>query len=482
MAWLRIVIIGAGPGGICAAIRLRQEGFDDFTILEKSDGVGGTWQHNRYPGAECDVPSHLYSFSFEPKADWSKPYGRQPEIRKYMQACVERYDLEPHLRLGTEVRSAVWDDDAARWRIETAAGETLEADVVFSAMGMFNGLHWPDIPGLDSFAGTRFHSARWDHDHDLTGEKVGVIGSAASAVQFVPEIAPQVAQLYLYQRTANWVIPKEDDPYTHEQIQAYRDDPELLRQSREKIFSDVEGIITFSDREKLVAAEAACLKAISVVEDPELRRKLTPTEPYGCKRPLLTNLYYPTFNRDNVELVTESIERITPDAIVSIDGTARQVDTLVLATGFETTRFLSAIDVVGRHGRKLDDAWSDGAQAYLGITTCGFPNLFMLYGPNTNNGAIIYMLECQVEYALRQIERLRDERLCWLDVRPDSMQRYNDEIQRDIEGIEVWQAGCNGYYRSPSGRVVTQWPHTMSEYRERTSRPDPDAYEVQRLS
>jgi cation diffusion facilitator CzcD-associated flavoprotein CzcO len=475
---LRIVIIGAGPGGICAGVRLRRAGFDDFVILEKSGSVGGTWEHNGYPGAECDVPSHLYSFSFEPKADWSKPYGRQPEIRAYMQACVKRHGLEPQLRLNTEVRSAVWCDATARWRVETAGGEVLEADAVISAMGMFNELHWPDIPGLESFAGTQFHSARWDHDHDLSGETVGVIGSTASAVQFVPEIAPGVERLYLYQRSANWVLPKEDDPYTPEQIEAFRADPELLRRSREKFLENIEGLVYFNDPERRRAAEETGLKAISVVSDPELRRKLTPNEPWGCKRPLFANPYYPTFNRPNIELVTDPIERITTDAIVSSDGKARRVDTLILATGFQTTRFLSAIEVVGRGGHRLDEAWSDGAQAYLGITTSGFPNLFILYGPNTNQGSILYMIECQVDYVLRQLQRLRDEGLAWLDVRPDVMERYNADIQRDIAGVEVWQAGCSNYYRSPSGRVVTQWPHSMAEYRERTARPDPEAYAV----
>ncbi len=474
----RIVIIGAGPGGIGAAIRLQQAGFDDFVILEKSDGVGGTWQHNRYPGAECDVPSHLYSFSFEPKADWSKPYARQPEIRAYVQACVARHDLEPRLRLNTEVRRAAWSDTHTRWRVETTGGEAFEADAVISALGMFNHLNWPEIPGLEDFAGTSFHSARWNHDHDLSGETVGVIGSAASAVQFVPEIAPRVRQLYLYQRSANWVLPKEDDPYTPEQIEAFRTDPDLLRRSREEFLANIEGLVYFNDPERVRACEQAGLKAISAVTDPELRRKLTPKEPWGCKRPLFANPYYPTFNRANVELVTDSIERITADAVVTSGGQARRVDTLILATGFQTTRFLSAIEVVGREGLELEKAWSDGAQAYLGITTRGFPNLFMLYGPNTNQGSILYMIECQLEYVLRQLGRLRDEGLAWLDVRPEVMQRYNDEIQRDIAGVEVWQAGCTHYYSSPSGRVVTQWPHSMGEYRARTARPDPEAYEV----
>jgi cation diffusion facilitator CzcD-associated flavoprotein CzcO len=477
----RIAVIGAGPGGLCTAIRLRQEGFDDVVVLEQAAGVGGTWWHNRYPGAACDIQSHLYSFSFELKRDWTRPYATQPEIQRYFEHCVERYGLGPHLRLGCAVRSARWDDAAAVWRLTTADGDEVTADVVVSAVGMFNALHWPDIPGLDTFAGPVFHSARWDHGQDLTGRRVGVIGCAASAIQFVPEIAPLVAQLDVYQRTANWVLPKEDVPFTDDELAAFATDPDAAPARRQEIWSNVDKVITFSDPALLARAEEAGRRAISVVRDPEVRRKLTPTEPYGCKRPLISNVYYETYNRPNVELVTEDVDHVTADAVVTVDGVVRPADTLVVATGFETTRYLSTIEVIGRDGRRLDDAWSAGAEAYLGITTSGFPNLFMLYGPNTNNGSIIYMLECQVEYVLRQVRRLADEDLAWLDVRPDVMRAYNEALQHDLDGVAVWQAGCPGYYRVASGRIVTQWPHTMAEYRRRTSTPDPEAYELGRL-
>ena len=476
----RIAIIGAGPGGLCMAIQLKRAGFEDFVVLEKASGVGGTWWHNRYPGAACDIPSHLYSYSFEPKPDWTRSYAAQPEIQAYFEHCIEKYDLEPHLRFGAAVKSADWDDERCVWRVVTEAGDAFEVDVLVSALGMFNDLHWPDIPGLDEFRGVKFHSARWDHEHDLSGETVGVIGSAASAVQFVPEIAKEVGQLYLYQRTANWVLPKEDEPFSAEQIEHFRADPKAAQQLRSEIWRGVDEVVTFSDPELLRNADAAGRRALSVVKDPELRRKLTPTHPYGCKRPLLSNFYYETFNRENVELVTEPVERITADSIVGVDGVVRRVDTIVLSTGFATTKYLASIDVSGRGGRKLEEAWNDGAQAYLGITTSGFPNLFMLYGPNTNNGSIIYMIECQVDYIVRQIERMKEQRLDWMDVRPGVMQRYNEVLQRDIEGVEVWQADCLGYYRSPSGRIVTQWPHTMAEYRRRTERPDSVAFEIQR--
>jgi len=478
----RIVVIGAGPGGLCTGIRLREAGYQDFVILEKAPGVGGTWFHNSYPGAECDVESHLYSFSFEPKTDWKRPYASQPEIRGYLEHCAAKYGLAPHLRLRSGVQSAGWDDARGLWRIRTESGEELLADVVVSAVGMFNEPHWPDIPGLERFQGTLFHSARWNHEHDLLGESVGVIGSAASAVQFVPEITPRVARLALFQRSANWVLPKEDEPFSEEQLRSFRSDPAAAPERRRKVWSAVEAVITYSKRELLRAAEEAGLRNLSTVQDPELRRRLTPTEPYGCKRPLLSNRYYPTFNRSNLELVTEGIAEITPDAIVTVDGAARRCDSIVLATGFETTKFASAIEVSGRGGRSLASAWSDGARAYLGVATSGFPNFFMLYGPNTNNGSILFMLECQVATVLRQLARLRDEGLAWVDVRRDAMDRYNEELQAEIARVDVWQAGCHGYYRGPSGRIVTQWPHSMSEYRDRSERPDPGAWEVCRAS
>jgi cation diffusion facilitator CzcD-associated flavoprotein CzcO len=479
----RVGIIGAGAGGICTSIQLLERGVDSFTIFERAEGVGGTWFHNTYPGLACDIPSALYSFSFEPKCDWSRPYGTQREIRAYLEHCVEKYGLGLHLRLGTGVTAARWDDDAAVWRVTTegpepgATGEH-ELDVLVAGVGMFGDLHLPDIPGLDEFTGTMFHSARWNHAHDLAGERVAVIGSAGSAVQFVPQIAPQVEQLFVFQRSPEWVMPKEDVPYTAEQLEHFRAHPEVLTAMRREIFERIDPNLTFSNPARVAELEALGRQNLALVEDPAVRAKLTPDFPHGCKRPLMSNDWYPTFNRDNVELVTEPITRIASDGLVTADGAHRPVDTIILATGFETTRFLSTIEVTGRGGTRLTDAWRDGAQAYLGIVTAGFPNLFMLYGPNTNNGSLLFMIEQQVGYAMRQLERLDDERLAWIDVRPEVMAAYNEALQRDLDGVEAWNASCNNYYRGPSGRIVTQWPHSMSEYEARTQAPDPDAYEV----
>jgi cation diffusion facilitator CzcD-associated flavoprotein CzcO len=473
---IRIAILGAGPGGLCMGTALERAGFEDFVILEKNAGVGGTWYQNRYPGCACDIPAPLYSFSFELNPSWSGPYPPQPEILAYLEHCAEKYGLLPHCRFEDAVARAVWNDDAASWSLNLESGRTIEADVVVSAVGMFNELSYPDIQGLDRFTGTRFHSACWNWDHDLDGETVGVIGSAASAIQFVPEIVKRARQVHLFQRTANWVLPKADTPYTEEQLEHFRTDPEAPQAARTEIFDTLDrgGAGAFAAIRSHM--EAACHGNLEQVQDPALRARLVPDHPWGCKRPLLSSDYYPAFNRPNLELVTDGIERITPDSVITADGVERPVDTLILATGFQTTKFLSVIDVVGRNGLRIEDAWSDGAQAYKGVMTTGFPNLFMLYGPNTNADSLITMIEFEVEHTLRQIQRLADEGLAWLDVKPDAMAEYNVELQQDIAKIEPWHAGCTDYYRSPSGRVVTQWPHRMSDLKRVLDTPDLDAY------
>ena len=472
---LRLAIIGAGPGGLCMGKRLLDEGFDDFVVLEKSDAIGGTWHHNRYPGCECDIPSVLYSFSYELKTDWSKPYGTQPEILAYLQDFAAKYGLIERCRFRDGVTKIEWNETKAAWTLTVESGATTEVDVVVSAIGMFNDLAWPDIAGLHDFRGTMFHSARWNANHDLAGERVAVIGSAASAVQLVPEIVKRVARLYLFQRTANWVLPKLDDPYTPQQLEKFGANLHRIRAFRDEVESNINKGITFSDKAQLAEREAMGLAAIDVVRNPEVRNKLRPTHPYGCKRPLASNVYYAAFNEPHVELVTQPIERVTEQAVATIDGIGRSVDTIILATGFATTEYLSAIDVTGRDGCRVADAWADGAQAYLGIASSGFPNLFMLYGPNTNNGSILTMIEAQVEYILGVLSHLAGDGVAWVDVKPEAMRGYNDEIQNAIAGIDVWQFGCNGYYRTPSGRVVTQWPYSMDEFQRRTATVDLDA-------
>ncbi len=469
-----VAIIGAGPGGIATAVRLREAGIEDFVILEKASGAGGTWWNNRYPGLECDVPSHLYSFSFALKPDWSKPYATQPEILAYLQKVVADFDLARSIRLDTRVVAAAWQDDRAHWRLRTAAGDEITADVVVSSQGMFGELNWPDIEGRDRFEGTLLHSGAWPADQPLDGLRVAVIGSAASAVQFLPEIAKTAAAVHLYQRSANWVLPKDDVPFTAEQIAAFTNDRRALEAERAAVQERVAVNPPFANPETRALMEDLGRKNIEVVQDPVVRAKLQPDSPWGCQRPLFSNVYYPTFNQPHVELVTEAIEHITPTGVVTVDGVERTVDVIICATGYQTTKYASVIDFRGRGGRRITDAWADGAVAYLGITTSGFPNLFMLYGPNTNHGSIIYMIECQVAYVVRMLRRMRDEAIDWVDVRPEVMAAYNAQLQRDLDEVTVWHAGCHQYYRVASGRIVTQWPHSMYRYQELTEAPDAD--------
>lgn len=475
----RFTIIGAGAGGICTGIKLLEAEQSDFLIFDREPRVGGTWQRNTYPGLECDIASPLYSYSFAPNSEWSAPFPPQSEIRDYLERVAFDGGLEPHLRLGTGVASARWDESRARWQLVLDDGNELESQFIISGVGMFGAPSVPKIQGIDTFSGTMFHAATWNHDHDLKGERVAVIGSAASAVQFVPEIAPEVAQLHVFQRTANWVLPKANDPYTEEQKAAFRAQPEILAETRENLFNIVETSLSFSNPNFGVAAEAMGRQALEAVEDPALKALLSPNHPFGAKRPLLSNSYLPTFNRSNVELVVDEIERITPTGVITSDGREREVDTIVLATGFETQKYVSVIDVEGRNGVRIQDAWEKGAEAYFGVTTSGFPNLFMLYGPNTNGGnSIILMLEFQIQYALRLIEEADRAGVDWIDVRRDVMDEYNEGLQKELDSIAVWHVDANDYYRTSEGKIITQWPHSFGNYAERVQKDSLSSFET----
>ena len=477
----RIGIIGAGPGGLCAGIKLKAAGYDDFIIIEKSAGVGGTWYNTRYPGLTCDVKSYIYDFTFEPNPHWSGHYAGQPEILDYMDRVATKYGLRPHLKLNSKVTAARWSDEAAAWRLTTDGGEDMVVDVLVAAQGMFNELNWPDIPGLNDFAGTLFHASRWREDHDLAGRRVAVIGTAAAAVQFVPEIAPKVEQLFVYQRSPNWVLPKEDPVVTDMDRERLARDPVAHDALRREFHDALEGAITFSNLHLLEAATKAARANIDNVEDASLRRKMLPEVPWGCLRPLMSNKYYPTFNLPHVELVTTAIDHVTSDGVVSADGQLRRVDTIICATGYKVRKYLTAIDVTGRGGLSLSDAWADGPEAYLGMMTSGFPNLFMMYGPNTNNGSLLYMLERQADFIVARLQLMDREGVDWIDIRRDVQTAYNAELQVDLDKVGVWQASCSNYYRTESGRIVTQWPHTMAEYRKRCEALDDSRFELGRL-
>ena len=474
----RIVVIGAGPGGISSAYYLREAGYTDVTVCERDGEVGGTWQRSRYPGLACDVMSHFYCFTWNLNPGWTRSYASQPEILDYMRRTVTDFDLWPFIRLDTGITRCRWDDGAAQWIVTTDGGEQIEADVVISAQGMFGELKWPDIEGRDSFAGVAVHTGAWPEDLDLTGKRVGVVGSAASAVQSIPVIAQVAGQLTVFQRSPNWVLPKEDYAHTEEQLEAFRTDRAALLEHYEGIRSTIAPSIPFTNPESIKMAEFVAACALEVVEDPEVRAKLTPTTPWGCTRPLFSNDYYATYNRDNVTLVTDGIARITPTGIVTADGTAHDLDVIVFATGYHVDKFASRIPITGRGGLPLAEAWSDGAQAYLGVTTAGFPNLFMLYGPNTNQGSLIPMIESSVEYVVKLLREMDAAGVAWIDVKRDVMDEYNERLQTALDGFDVWKGGCSHYYLAESGRMVTQYPWSMLDYRASLDASDLDDFEL----
>tara|TARA_A100001037_G_scaffold304060_1_gene339711 strand:+ start:1394 stop:2863 length:1470 start_codon:yes stop_codon:yes gene_type:complete len=465
---LDAIIVGAGSSGICAAIELKQAGFNNFLVLEQGTGLGGTWFWNQYPGAECDVQSHLYSFSFEPNPYWSQPYAGQEEILSYLEQCATKHQILPHIHFNKEVVSAHWSDESYQWEIKTHDGQQYQSKVFVSALGMMNKIVWPNIQGRESFLGHYFHSARWNHDVDLSNKNIGVIGLAASAIQFVPELAKEAENLFLFQRTANWVVPKPNNPYSKLELKKFGEDGVSLKASRAEIYDQWNTLCTFSDKNILKGLEEDGLSQLSEVNDPELRKQLTPNHPFGCKRPLFSDNYYSVFNRKNVSLITDPIKSINPTGVTTSQGLT-ELDILVFATGFETTSFLKTIEVRGRDGLSIQDAWSDGAQAYLGVVSHGFPNMFMLYGPNTNQGSLLFMIEQQAKYLIKQLNRIKNEGLRSLEVQASVMNSFNEELQKDLKAVEVFQAECGNdfYYRSgPSGRMVTQWPYSMDAYRD----------------
>jgi len=479
---LDVVVIGAGFGGLGAGHALRKAGVDRFVILEAADAVGGTWRDNTYPGCACDIPSHLYSFSFAQNPQWSRSYPAQPEIEAYLERTTDDLALRPFVRFGCEVAELRWDDERALWRVLLADGSELEARSVISATGGLSRPAMPDIAGLDRFAGTVFHSARWRHDHDLTGERVGVIGTGASAIQFVPEIAPVAGHTTVFQRTAPWVLPRDDRPAPAWRQHLYAVVPFLQRLHRWRVYARQEMLaLAFVGRGRARAAvsarvaEAGREHIAEHIADPELRATLTPTYEPGCKRLLIANDWYPALARNDVEVVSDRITEIVPEGVRTADGALHALDTLVLGTGFTATEFLAPVKVVGREGLELDEHWRSGAATHLGIAVSGFPNLFLLVGPGTTLGhnSIVFMIEAQLRWVMAALgEGWR--RGTALELRPEVEQAEYAEQQRRAEGT-VWASGCDSWYRSPDGRLDTIWPGTTIEYWWRTRRFDPAA-------
>lgn len=476
----RVIVIGAGFGGLAVAHHLRAAGITDITLLERSDDVGGVWRDNTYPGAACDVPSVLYSWSFARKSDWTHRYARQPEILDYIRDHATRSGLRDLVRTGAEVTGAAWDDRAARWTVTLATGEELTCDVLVSAVGQLSRPAVPRIPGLDDFDGPLFHSATWDHGVDLAGKRVGVVGTGASAIQFVPAIADEVGALTVFQRSAPYVVPKPDGAYSTGQQRRFAHHPRLHHLTRRGVFHLSEQLNKTLDsdgRLAVVLEKAWQLNLRRHVKDAGLRAKLVPDYPLGCKRLLFSNDWYPTLARPHVDVVTDGVAGVEPRGIRTADGTLHELDVLILGTGFAATEFLAPMEVTGRGGRRLAEAWQGGARAHLGITVPDFPGFYVLYGPNTNLGgsSIIGMLEAQAGYVVRAVLESVDRRAP-LVVRADRAAAYDEEMQRRL-GSSVWSS-CTSWYREPGGRITTNWPGTVAEYQRRTSAFDPSDFET----
>jgi cation diffusion facilitator CzcD-associated flavoprotein CzcO len=468
---LRVVVVGAGFGGIAAAIELREHGFSDVTVLEASpDGLGGTWLANTYPGAACDVPSHLYSYSYAQRDDWSRLCSPQAEILDYARAVAAAHGVDRLVVPGAEVTACAWDDDARRWRVDAADGRSWEADAIVLATGQLHRPAIPALPGAEDFSGHVFHSARWDHDLDLRDRRVAVIGTGASAVQLVPEIAPRVAKMVVFQRTGNWFMPRRNRPYPRWWKAVVRHVPGVQALRRRFVYNYTESLTLMIRHPKTLGLVGRALSTAFMRSQlrghPELRDQVWPDYTFGCKRILFSSAFLPALARDNVDLVTDGIARVEPQGIVDARGVRHDVDTIIYATGFKTTSFMFPMAVTGAGGVELEAAWAGGASAHLGLTVPGFPSMFIMYGPNTNTsgGSIIVYLEAQARYLRQALERVRDAggRGAAIEVRPEVAAASDAELQSRFAGT-AW-TGCDSWYRDGEGRIVTNWPGYMREY------------------
>jgi cation diffusion facilitator CzcD-associated flavoprotein CzcO len=477
-----VLIIGCGFGGIAMAIALKNDGINDFRILERASDVGGVWRDNSYPGAACDVVSRLYSFSFDHESyAWSTAFAPQGEILDYIHKCVAKYDIRRHVQFNTLVISASFDERSGQWTVRTEAGQIFVTPILISATGLFNRLNIPDIPGRDEFKGVQFHSARWNHDFDLAGRTVAVIGNGASAVQFVPKIAEKVKRLYLFQRTPQYVMARTFFPGTSEWDAWLQKHPWLRWLARLKIYLTFERIIfrRFWFPHMRLQAEAGYYRMLEAkVKEPELRRKLTPNYPLGCKRVLVSDVWLDTMVRPNVEVVTAPIERIMADGVQTGDAQLRQVDAIIFGTGFRVHDYLAPMRVTGLGGKDLNEMWREGAEAYLGIAVTGFPNFFMLYGPNTNAvTSIIFMLECQARYIVNCIRKRENNRAHYMNVRADAQRRFIADVRQRLSRTVPAMAGCLTYFKNEYGVIDTNWPGYTTEYGWRTRHVRTSDYE-----
>jgi len=479
----RIAIVGSGFSGLGMAVRLKQAGIHDFVLLERAEDLGGTWRENTYPGCACDVPSNLYSFSFAPNPDWSQTFSPQPEIREYLRRVSAEHGIDPHIRYGHEVTAARWDAQAEVWRIETAAGE-LTADMLVAGAGPLSDPKLPEIDGIESFEGTIFHSARWNHQHPLDGKRVAVVGTGASSIQLVPRIQPLLEKLYVFQRTPPWVVPHRNRPTSRWERSLFRAVPAVQKLVRGAVYAARELFVLpmMHPREGSLPERMALKHLREQVPDPALRARLTPDYRIGCKRILISDEYYPALVQPNVELVSDAIRAITPRGIVTADGAERELDTIILGTGFHVTDMPFAHWIYGGDGRTLAETWSGSAQAYLGAAVTGFPNLFLLVGPNTGLGhnSIVFMIESQLHYLMQCLRFMEAGDMDVIEVREPVQRRYNDKLQHRLQST-VWNSGgCANWYLDEHGRNTTIWPGSTWPYRRRLRRFDPADYELRR--
>ncbi len=476
---LSVIVVGAGFGGIAAAIELKRHGIDDVTLLERAPALGGTWHYNTYPGAACDVPSHLYSFSFAQRRDWTRLCSPQSEINEYLQRTARAYDLERHVASRRTVTSCAWDERDARWRVDTAEGERYEADALVLATGQLNQPAQPAIDGAETFAGRSFHSARWEHDYPLAGKRVAVVGTGASAVQLIPPLAERAAHLTIFQRTGNWMLPRRNREYPRALRAAIEHIPGVQAFRRNFMFQYCEAITAAIRHPRTVGRLVGLRSAAfmrSQVKDERLRGKIWPDYTFGCKRVLFSSQYLPSLQRPNVELVTDAIERVTPAGIVTAGGELHEVDCIIWATGFRTTQFMFPMQVLGSEALELREAWADGAHAHLGMTVPGFPNMFVLYGPNTNTsgGSIIVYLEAQASYLRQALQQMRARGATSVEVRAEVARESDRELQARFAGTAWTQ--CDSWYRDARGRIVANWPGYMRDYLTATRELDPSEY------
>ncbi len=476
----RIIIVGTGFSGICMGIKLKEAGIHSFNILEKAAETGGTWRDNTYPGAACDVKSHLYSFSFELNPNWSRVFSPQQEIWDYLRHCVKKYKLEEHIKFNWELKGLKFNDADSTWTLFNTKGEKDVADVVILGTG---GLHLPNIPdieGLKNFKGKIFHSAQWDHSYDLKGKEVAVIGTGASAIQFVPKIQPLVKKLCLFQRTAPWILPKPDAKISEFRKKLYWNFPFLMKLYRNVIYLRNESfLLGFTINQKLLnlGEKIALWHLKKHVKDQELRKKLTPNFRLGCKRALLDNEYYPAIAKPNVEVITDGIERMGEDFVLTKKGERKKLDAIIFGTGFHVVDSFTFLDVKGKGGIDLNEIWKDGPEAYLGTTVSGFPNLFFMTGPNTGLGhnSLVYMIEAQVTYIVDCLKKIFEKNLKQVEVKKDVQDEFNREIDKKSKDT-VWISGCRSWYLTPSGRNAAIWPTFTFTFKNRTKKMNPADY------